>query len=156
VRKGIEFSFNRELIGGEDMIRGFKKLNGRQGGFTLVELLVVIAILGILAAIVVPSVSKYIGGGTIATQQAEKAIIQNAVHAAMTQAKVATIPGSVLQVVGGKGVDGAGSDLDVADGTAHSDPPDPTCVGSYITGGVDKLQGTYTFNADGAITGATY
>ncbi|MFO8100811.1 MAG: type II secretion system protein [Dehalococcoidia bacterium] len=39
-------------------------LKSPEGGFTLMELLVVIAILGVLAAIVVPSVLMFVGSGT--------------------------------------------------------------------------------------------
>jgi prepilin-type N-terminal cleavage/methylation domain-containing protein len=134
----------------------FKHLHGRQAGFTLIELLVVIALIGIMAAIIVPSVSKYIASGNVATQLEEKDVVQKAVLAAMTQARVPTIPGSVLQVVGGKGVDGAGTDLDIADGSAHSGAPTLTCVGIFMNGGVDHLEGTYALNADGSIASATY
>ena len=54
-----------------------------QKGFTLIELLVVISILGILAAVVVLNVTKYIGAGTDEAAKTELANVQTAVSAYM-------------------------------------------------------------------------
>ncbi|MBN1374937.1 MAG: type II secretion system protein [Dehalococcoidia bacterium] len=54
-----------------------------QKGFTLIELLVVISILGVLAAVVVLNVTKYIGSGKDQAAATELANVQTAVSAYM-------------------------------------------------------------------------
>jgi len=60
----------------------------QQKGFTLIELLVVIAILGALAAIVIPSVSSFIGVGKTEAENTELDNVQLAVTAAMSATQV--------------------------------------------------------------------
>ena len=52
-------------------------------GFTLIELLIVVAILGVLAAIVIPNVGRFIGRGEEEAKQTEFANMQSAVVAMM-------------------------------------------------------------------------
>ena len=54
-----------------------------QKGFTLIELLVVIAILGVLAAVVVPNVSKFMGKGKDEAGLTELHNVQTAVTGMM-------------------------------------------------------------------------
>ena len=52
-------------------------------GFTLIELLIVVAILGVLAAVVIPNVGRFLGKGETEAQATEFATVQAAMHAMM-------------------------------------------------------------------------
>jgi prepilin-type N-terminal cleavage/methylation domain-containing protein len=61
-------------------------------GFTLIELLIVVAILGVLAAIVIPNVGRFIGRGKTEAAATELASIQSAVTSMMTDQGLALLP----------------------------------------------------------------
>ena len=64
----------------------------KQKGFTLIELLIVVAILGILAAVIIPNVGRFLGRGQEEARRAEFHDINTAVTALMVENNLAAVP----------------------------------------------------------------
>jgi prepilin-type N-terminal cleavage/methylation domain-containing protein len=117
-----------------------RDLRSNEKGFTLIELLVVVAILGVLAAVAVPNIGRFIGRGSTESYAAELHNIQTA-----TMAMIA---------------DSLNGELDQAYGTPTADmgtiqaDNGTLALSEYLSG----LEGTsvesgcnYTFSQDGKV-----
>jgi type IV pilus assembly protein PilA len=119
------------------MKRFFRSFRYGEKGFTLIELLVVIAILGVLAAIAVPNVGKFMGRGKTQSYEVE---LHNVLTAAMAL---------IAESISGN----------LTSWNSGNPTSDMTLITAVTAAGTENLAGYMTgLNSNGTtkITGVTY
>ncbi len=94
-------------------------------GFTLIELLIVVAILGVLAAVVIPNLGRFIGRGETEAMDTEVTTVQSAVHAMMVDNELPELPAGTFVAAAG----------DATNDMSAFPAPDAVC-------GTDKMKDT--------------
>ena len=121
-----------------------KQFRYGEKGFTMIELLVVIAVLGVLAAVAIPNVGKFIGQGKTESYEAELHNVQTAVMAMLADSTAGVLDGAYSATPDMTAVQADSGTKDLAD---------------YMTGlsanGSIKSGCSYAFAADGTVTQTT-
>ena len=145
-------------------------------GFTMIELLIVVAILGVLAAVVIPNVGRFIGRGESEAAATELSNVQTAVISMMVDNGLSELPNPVLVATSdmsafpdATSVAGSADKLTDPSGVTYlASPADADGYILYqhdITGGglgalvnytaTATTKGTYTVDASGTVAQAS-